>query len=510
MRRALRTLVAALALAASACDGDDAPPVAPRVDAGAPSPPAVDADHDGHVADADCDDTSAAIWQLLPAYADLDGDGHGAGDLVSVCSGSEPPPGHASTAADCAPDDGARWVELAYAFRDADGDGRTIATSGSICSGGSLPTGHHVEPGDPDCDDADATSWALLELALDEDLDGVGAGELVPLCTDGGLEPGYAATSSDCAPADGQLWQELPYGHRDHDLDGATVPETGTLCAGVGLPATYLTQPGAADCDDADATVAALRGLYPDVDDDGVGAGAAEMLCAGSEAPPGHATTTGDCAPEDGTTWRELAFAYRDADRDGHTVPTAGTVCAGAALPAGYANLASGNDCADQQPTLHTSLAVHVDEDSDGVGAGSTVTLCTNGSAPDGYSPSGDDCAPASPLAWQVLGGFADADGDSFTVMTETPVCSGGALPPPFRAARSGNDCDDASPAVHRWVSLYSDADGDGHGQPPRTVPCLGQALPEGLSLHGDDVDDDDPDRFEDDEENEHDLLLIL
>ena len=464
--------------------------------------PDEDADGDSYVASRDCDDADPRVWNPAMVYQDADGDDHGAGAAETVCVGYGLPAGYASRGGDCAPDDSERWQTLPYAFRDSDGDGRTVAASGALCGGESLPPGYLTEPSKDDCDDADALVFERVELLLDEDLDGLGAGEAVPLCTDGGLEPGFAAVGGDCAPSDGGAWQMLSYSNRDIDGDGATVFETGTVCSGVSLPPTYLAHSGGFDCDDADPAVESVRFLFPDVDRDGVGVAPSEALCV-LDVPVGYVIVSGDCAADDATHWQTLGYQFVDADNDGFGLATPGSVCSGAQLPSGFTNSSQGADCDDADPGLAQKLFGHGDEDSDGVGAGTMVALCTNGTLPAGFVTTTGDCAPSNATAWQIKNGFMDADDDGFTLPVPTPLCISVQLPLPFRAARNGNDCNDSDATRFRNLALYPDADGDGVGAPPRQVHCLGTALPSGMSIYGDDVDDDDPTRAVDEDEND-------
>lgn len=460
----------------------------------------------------DCDDANPTVWKQRRLFVDLDGDGVGAGDLVEVCTGEATiPVGYAERDGDCAPQDPTRWQLLPYAYRDADGDGSMAPEAGTICSGAALPPGYGTSPGPGglDCDDANPLVYASLIAYLDADHDGIGSGPPLTLCTDGTIPVGYAPTAGDCAPDDATRWQELPYAYVDRDGDGFTVASSGVVCSGVGLPAGYAVIPNGEDCDDADPRVWAWRTGYLDADGDGVGAGSPVEVCSSAQLPAAYAAQGGDCAPDDRTRWRSYAYAFRDADGDGYTVAETGTLCIGAAPPSGYlTSAAKGSDCDDEDPARHATLVAYADSDGDGVGAGAPVTFCTDGSVPAGYALGRGDCAPDDPTRWQLLSyTYVDRDGDGFTVPEIGQVCTGAALPDPYRAVPSGNDCDDTNPLLRRWVVLYRDLDGDGVGAGPRSVQCLGDSLPAGWSILGYDVDDADAavQRAEDD-----DVLLCL
>ncbi|GEJ57546.1 hypothetical protein [Anaeromyxobacter diazotrophicus] len=446
----------------------------------------------------DCDDANPAAYKTRPLFADLDGDGFGAGDPVEVCASEmATPPGYAAVGGDCAPRDRLRWRLLPYAFRDADGDGLPVPEAGTVCAGLDLPQGYATfqGPAGVDCDDANPLVFWSQTGYLDADHDGVGSGPPLALCTDGTLPAGYAATGSDCAPDDPTRWQELPYLHVDRDGDGFTVPSAGVVCAGPWLPAGYSVVPNGQDCDDADSHLWAWRAGYLDADHDGVGAGPAVQVCSAAALPADYAAQAGDCAPDDPSRWRSYAFAFRDLDGDGYTVPESGTLCFGDAPPAGYLTSAGrGPDCDDGDPAIHATVVAYLDADGDEVGAGPAESFCTDGSVPAGYALRGGDCAPDDKQRWQLLSyAYVDRDADGFTAAESGQVCAGGTLPDPYRAVANGKDCDDADPRLHRWVVLYRDLDGDGVGAGPREVQCLADEIPAGWSIRGYDVDDADP-----------------
>ncbi|HWN71254.1 MAG TPA: hypothetical protein VNM90_26635 [Haliangium sp.] len=451
----------------------------------------------------DCDDQDRAAWWLATLYPDQDRDGHGDGGAAEQCIGAGVPDGMAETDGDCAPGDPGAWQVVAYESFDGDGDGHGAHAPGQVCAGYSLPDGYTDAVLEPDCDDADIGHWVGILGFLDEDRDGVGAGELVELCTNGWYEPGQADTDSDCAPADPTAWEVLTYSHRDADGDGVTVPSYGSVCAAGSLPLGYRYAPTGLDCDDGDGSRWREVTGHADEDGDRVGAGAAQTFCTSGALPVGFVSASGDCAPVDPARWQVLAYTSRDADGDGHTTPESGALCTGAALPPGFAGQSAGNDCNDGDPAVFIGLIVFADTDGDGVGAGAATQACTDGSVPAGFRVTGSDCAPGDAAAWQTLAyTHADADGDGATVALAGQVCAGQSLPEPFRTAASGNDCDDDDPALTRFVLLYPDQDGDGVGAPPRAILCLGASIPPGLSIHGYDRDDTDPGVTEDPEED--------
>lgn len=458
----------------------------------------------------DCDDANPQVYRAVTLHPDVDGDGLGAGPAETLCVGARTPAGYVTPGTDCAPEDASRWQLLASSYRDADGDGWTVTRSEQVCSGRTLPEGYPQVARGEDCDDAAASRWQPRAAYVDTDGDGFGAGPEVLRCMGDTMEAGYAARGEDCAPGDSSLWQWFSYNFRDADLDGATVAERGVLCVAAKLPPGYAQWPSGLDCDDSNASVLVSWDVFPDEDRDGVGAGPREAVCAGQSVPEGYSTSGTDCAVTDGTRWRMLGYQHRDADADGHTVPETGNVCGGQALPSGYATVARGADCDDSRPAVYVGFNAYEDSDGDGVGAGSAVAMCTDGSVPATYSRSGTDCAPTEASQWQRLAyAHVDSDGDGHTTPSSGELCVGPALPAGYSAVASGNDCDDADGALFRWVVVYSDGDGDSVGAGARSVPCLGATWPSGFSRLGYDVDDADPARSEDSELDELDELVL-
>lgn len=349
----------------------------------------------------DCDDADAAAFVSVEAYADADSDGHGVGTAVTFCTGGALPPGYATSAGDCAPADGARWQELAYSFVDLDRDGYSVAELGLICSGTWLPTGYRTTPSDlgNDCDDAAVALHTLRLGYLDADADGYGAaatGQFV--CSGDTLPAGWIADGTDCAPTDPLRWRPYAYTFRDADGDGATVPETGSLCVGTNVPAGYGgTSSYPSDCNDADPTVFYPMTGYADADLDGFGVPPLVSVCTARTLPAGYSTKSTDCAPADPTLWRPLAFANVDRDGDGYTTREAGPFCFGAALPAPYVEKAVGNDCSDSDPALYRWVILYEDKDGDGVGAPPRWIPCLGATVPAGWSIFGHDADDADP-----------------------------------------------------------------------------------------------------------------
>ncbi|MEK7706176.1 MAG: right-handed parallel beta-helix repeat-containing protein [Myxococcota bacterium] len=116
----------------------------------------------------DCDDGDGDVHQWLDGYADLDGDGVGAGATASLCAGATLPAGYVSQAGDC--DDGATaHYQLLSGYIDGDGDSYGTGTPTDLCAGAALPSGYATVGGD--CDDNDAGIHACAQA-----YEGFGAG----------------------------------------------------------------------------------------------------------------------------------------------------------------------------------------------------------------------------------------------------------------------------------------------------------------------------------------------
>lgn len=348
----------------------------------------------------DCDDHDATAWTLKDAWFDGDGDGFGAGPKRSVCAGDSLPIPYAARGDDCDDTNRTRWQLLPYSFRNKDGDSYFVAESGSVCTGDYLPQGYSLGySGLLDCDDY--RSWVGPGEAsyFDKDGDGVGDGPVEYLCSP---RSGYVAKTGDCAPDDSIRWQMLSYWYRDVDLDGWTVSQSGSICSGAALPASYSSGYGKGDdCDDADETVHARVHGYADADRDGYGAGSSQSFCTAGELPAGYVTNNTDCAPEDETRWRTATNLMADRDSDGFTVPEAGSICIGEKLPPPYVSAANGNDCDDSNSTLWRWVVVYPDHDGDGVGAPPRQIMCLGESIPPGFSTAGWDSNDGDPgIQW--------------------------------------------------------------------------------------------------------------
>lgn len=285
---------AALLTVLAGCKGSDEPP---------------DADNDSFADASDCAPQDAQAWQMLTfASRDDDADGFRANTGGQVCAGATLPANRFAVAAagaeiDCDDANATRWALRHHDAVDADRDGAAVAGAGDLCTGAALPAGYvAVLPAaaDRDCNDANAAAWALRHYeAVDADRDGYAVAGAGDLCTGAALPAGYVATlpaapDLDCDDADATEWRLHSYASRDQDADTYRVNIAGTFCGQAALPAHLFaaaTSRTLADCDDADNTRWRHMGTWRDADGDGVGSGAALHQCMGNLAPAGYVLT---------------------------------------------------------------------------------------------------------------------------------------------------------------------------------------------------------------------------
>ena len=219
--------------------------------------------------------------------------------------------------------------------------------------------------------------------------------------------------SADCAPANANAWQSLPFRSRDADADGFRADSAGSICAGASVPAGYFADAapvGSVDCDDADRTRwANLAFESRDQDGDQHRVAESGTRCAGAALPAGFfadviAGADVDCDDADAAVWINVDYAGRDRDADGHLVNEAGQLChSGTTLPAGYATQVPVplTDCDDADVTRWRMVSVYRDLDGDGVGSGTRLMQC-HGAAPgtglslSGYDPNDDAADPGA------------------------------------------------------------------------------------------------------------------
>ncbi|MBU3681558.1 MAG: hypothetical protein FGM16_06435, partial [Flavobacterium sp.] len=117
------------------------------------------------------------VTPLYPFYADVDGDGYGAGDLVTVCAvdALTPPSGYSLNNTDCAPTDATKNASFSF-YADADGDAYGTGSPVVLCAvnADTPPVGYSTN--NLDCDDAIAAvnpgHVEVLYNGIDDNCDG--------------------------------------------------------------------------------------------------------------------------------------------------------------------------------------------------------------------------------------------------------------------------------------------------------------------------------------------------
>jgi len=145
----------------------------------------------------DCDDADPSVSAALTVFADLDGDGLGAGPAQVACTDGSPPAGFSIIGTDCNDGDASRWELLTHVAIDADGDGVTVPASGQVCTDGTLPPPFEDVANGNDCNDTDPMLTHVEVLYPDQDGDGVGATPRQVLCIGAALPAGLTRGGYD-------------------------------------------------------------------------------------------------------------------------------------------------------------------------------------------------------------------------------------------------------------------------------------------------------------------------
>ncbi len=136
----------------------------------------------------------------------------------------------------------------------------------------------------PDCLPLDSDKWQLLNGALDQDNDGIGAGAFIEICSGASIESGYSVVSGDNCPAISNADQL----NTDDDSQGNACDNNDDNDA---LSDTE-------DCAPLDDSLWQQVDAYTDSDSDGFGTGQSSSICVGS-LPSGFTLVGGDNCPSD-------------------------------------------------------------------------------------------------------------------------------------------------------------------------------------------------------------------
>jgi len=412
--------------------------------------------------DDDCDGTVDDGITYLIYYADVDGDGYGAGAGSNYCT--DPGAGYSLSSTDCndgnaainpgatevcngidddcngTPDDGLIFLDY-YTDADSDGYGDSGASPVNSCSAviGSVTNNTDcndgnaaINPGateicnfiDDDCDGTVDDGITYLIYYADVDGDGYGAGAGSNYCTDPGA--GYSLSSTDC-----------------NDGNSAINPGATEVCNGIDD-----------DCDGTPDDGLIFLDYYTDADSDGYGDSGASPVNSCS-AIVGSVTNNTDC-------------------NDGNAAinPGATEIC----------NFID-DDCDGTVDDGITYLVYYADVDGDGYGAGAGSNYCTDPGA--GFSLNNTDCDDTeiniNPGETEICNGidddcvggiddglvfttyYADTDADTYgDAFNTTSTCDG----MPAGYVTDATDCDDTQSTVYPGGieicdGLDNDCDGD-------------------------------------------------
>ncbi|MEH6347441.1 MAG: hypothetical protein V7785_20255 [Bermanella sp.] len=436
----------------------------------------------------DCDDTpenGRDIYRNVDLFIDLDGDDYGTGESYAQCIGANIPDQFSTMGSDCNDSNSEIYQGLSYQYRDRDRDNYLDDTieAGNICTAGSLPATYFNSTEGKllgDCDDSPETGslvYRTLKLFTNLDGDSYGVGSGADYCI-GRLTPsGLASLPNDCDDTNRQIYKELSYRYRDADSDLHLVqaPQGSKVCSSNYLPRGFLNNNSwhpIGDCDDSiesGSQVYRSAELFTDLDGDDVGIGAGHAQCIGNDIPDN--------------------FSIFDSD------------------------------CNDNDAAVYRMRQAYIDRDGDKFGFGESQQVCGGYNLPSGYAVNRADCNDDNANVWEIkTAKYQDIDGDGYLseMVSSIPICTGEALPENYSENKPWRlDCNDDPETgvdVFQQLALFEDLDLDGYGNStvPLSVQCLGRTLPPGLSRYAGDIDDQDPNVFENVDMAEEELSIIL
>lgn len=211
--------------------------------------------------------------------------------------------------------------------------------------------------------------------------------------------------------------------------------------------------PNLEDCDDLDPEIGPHRDelYYNGVDDD------CDPATVDMDMDGDGRQVAVDCDDEDPGVWAGVQ-RYADEDGDGHA-GTLTLVCLGDDVPDGLSEVSS--DCDDGRADVFPGAAIEEPElctvDADGDGYGNA--------APDGGAQAGTDCNDDDASTIRATTGYLDEDGDGAGGDTYVTICGGAPLD--VAVVSTSDDCNDANPQVRpgAYDSPDDGVDGDCDGQ---------------------------------------------
>lgn len=242
--------------------------------------------------DEDCDGEIDDGAPPIETWADVDGDGFGAGTPILECA---PSAGRASQANDC-----------------NDGNDQVFPGAPESCNGV-----------DDDCDTASDDGLTFFATYADGDADGFGTGTAVQECA---VSPGRAAQAGDCADGNGQIFPGAPERCDGVDNNCDTQNNEG-FTVGAACP-TGKTCPGQVACETDGGTRCAEQLLtwFVDFDRDQLGAldAGTSLAC---DPPSGYVAASADCDDGDPFTYAAAAELCDRKDNDCDGTSDEGNVC---------------------------------------------------------------------------------------------------------------------------------------------------------------------------------------